>query len=194
MWDYPVGRVRSTTDSLRIESEDVPKQILLITIIITIIVINKVTIIFHHHPFLLHELEPKNFTLETPPTWEKSLPHKKWQTNRNGVPSQRQRATFQIFLVLFFIRFLEVIFPSIHPWTRWRRPPLRLLGWRPLLYSPLQYLEEDERKGGSGVKERWKQGMRLNTHRQTYKHSKCSHILSAALKQLGLSPLFTQMV
>lgn len=105
MWKYPVGRVYSTTDSLRIESKDALKQILLVTIIITIIVINKVTIIFHHHPFLPHELEPKNFTLETPPTWEKSLPHKKWQTNRNGVPSQRQRATFQIFLVLFFILF-----------------------------------------------------------------------------------------
>lgn len=147
MWKNPVGRVHSTTDSRRIESEDVPKQILLITIIITIIVINKVTIIFHHHhPFLLYELEPKNFTLETPPTWEKSLPHKKWQTNRTGVPSQRQRATFQIFLVLFFILFLEVIFHSIHPWTRWRRPPLHLLGRRPLLYSPLQRLEEDERE------------------------------------------------
>lgn len=145
MWNYPVGRVHSTTDSLRIESEDVPKQILLVAVVTTIIVINKVTIIFHHHPFLLYELEPKNFTLETPPTWEKSLPHKKWQTNRNGVPSQRQRATFRIFLVLFFILFLEVIFCSTHPWTRWPRPPLHLLGRRPLLYSPLQHLEEEER-------------------------------------------------
>lgn len=113
-------------------------------LLITILVIIKVTIIFHHHPILLYELEPKNFTLETPPTWEKSLPHKKWQTNRNGVPSQRQRATFQIFLVLFFILFLEVIFHSIHPWTRRRQPPLCPLGQLPLLYSPLQHLEEEE--------------------------------------------------
>lgn len=101
LWIYPVGRVHSTTDSLRIESKDVPKRILLVAVVITIIVINKVTITFHHHPFLLYELEPKNVTLETPPTWEKSLPHKKWQTNRNGVASQRQRATFQIFLHSF---------------------------------------------------------------------------------------------
>lgn len=117
--------------------------ILLITIIFIIIIIT-VTIIFHHDSILLYELEPKNFTLETPPTWEKSLPHKKWQTNRNGVPSQR--ATFQIFLVLFFILFLEVVFHSIHPWTRRRRRrrPLCPLGRRPLLYSPLQHLEEEE--------------------------------------------------
>lgn len=144
MWIYPVGRVHSTTDSLRIESKDGPKRILLVAVVIAIIVINTVTIIFHHHPFLLYELEPKNFTLETPPTWEKSLPHKKWQTNRNGVPSQRQRATFQIFLVLFFILLLEVIFRSIHPWTRRPWPPLRLPGRRPLLYTPLQHLEEEE--------------------------------------------------
>lgn len=158
MWINPVGRVHSTTDSLRIESKDGPKRILLVAVVITIIVINKVTIIFHHHPFLLYELEPKTFTLETPPTWEKSLPHKKWQTNRNGVPSQRQRATFQIFLVLFFILFLEVIFRSIHPWTRRPWPPLHLPGRRPLLYTPLQHLEGEER---AREDEEWRRKTRL---------------------------------
>lgn len=88
MWKYPVGRVHSTTDSLKREwwgtkSNPPPPphhhhyhQCN-----------HPTNVIIFHHPVLAWA---KKLHAGNSPNMRKSLPHIKWQTNRNRMPSHRE--------------------------------------------------------------------------------------------------------